>query len=103
MKFRDFIPKGVNLEIFRYAVFVSSPIVFMYYLGRHTHDKLNVPDFWPDPARLNQIPKDRVELKMEIERLRKERLEKKAQRDASAGTNMLSIDDSEDTSASSTD
>ena len=52
----------------------------MLYIGNNTHDKLNIEDFWPDPNRLNQIPKDRVELKLEIERLRQERAERRERR-----------------------
>lgn len=56
----------------------------MLYIGNNTHGKLNVEDFWPDPNRLNQIPKDRVELKKEIERMRLERLERRKRREERA-------------------
>lgn len=75
-----FIPKGPQLEIFKFAVCITSPILLMLYIGNNTHDKLNIEDFWPDPNRLNQIPKDRVELKLEIERLRQERAERRERR-----------------------
>lgn len=78
--FQRFIPKGPQLEIFKFAVCISSPILLMLYIGNNTHDKLNIEDFWPDPNRLNQIPKDRVELKLEIERLRQERAERRERR-----------------------
>lgn len=76
------IPKGPNLEIFKFAVCITSPILLMLYVGNRTHDKLNIEDFWPDPNRLNQIPKDRIELKLEIERLRQERAERRKRREA---------------------
>lgn len=75
-----FIPKGPQLEIFKFAVCISSPILLMLYVGNNTHDKLNIEDFWPDPNRLNQIPKDRVELKLEIQRLKQERMERRQRR-----------------------
>lgn len=74
--FSRFLPTGPNLEVFRFGVYVSMPILLMFYVGSNTHEKLNVVDFWPDPNRLNQIPKDRVELKMELARMREERLAK---------------------------
>lgn len=76
------IPKGPNLEIFKFTVCITSPILLMLYIGNRTHDKLNIEDFWPDPNRLNQIPKDRIELKLEIERLRQERAERRKRREA---------------------
>lgn len=74
---RKFHMQRTTLEITRFAICITSPVLLMFYIGHYTHDKLNVPDFWPDPNRLNQIPKDRVELKKEIERLRQERLARK--------------------------
>lgn len=62
------------------------PLFLMFYIGHNTHDKLNITDFWPDPARLNQIPKDRVELKMEIERMRQERLARKGAKQGQANS-----------------
>lgn len=49
----------------------------MVWVGSDTHRKLNVSNFWPDPARLNYPPKDPVEIKTELERMRQERLEKR--------------------------
>ena len=54
----------------------------MLYVGNNTHDKLNIEDFWPDPNRLNQIPKDRDELKREIERMKRDREEKRKLRES---------------------
>lgn len=50
----------------------------MIWVGVDTHEKLNIPNFQPDPARLNQIPKDPVEIRAEVERMRKARAEKRA-------------------------
>lgn len=63
------------------------PICLMFYIGNNTHERLNVVDFWPDPNRLNQIPKDRVELKLELARMREERLAKKKAAAAAAEAN----------------
>lgn len=49
----------------------------MYYIGTDTDKKLNVPGFWPDPQTLNEIPKERYEIKAELARMKKERLEKR--------------------------
>lgn len=69
------------------------PIVLMFYIGNNTHERLNVVDFWPDPNRLNQIPKDRVELKLELARMREERLAKKQ---AAAAAAAASVNDAAD-------
>ncbi|ANB15007.1 Pet100p [Sugiyamaella lignohabitans] len=49
----------------------------MIYVGTDTHEKLNLPNFWPDPNRLNIPPKDPVEIKAEIARLKAQRLERR--------------------------
>lgn len=56
----------------------------MYYVGLDTDKKLNLPGFWPDPATLNQVPKERHEIKAEIARIRRLRLEKRARLEAKA-------------------
>lgn len=81
MYFRKWIPTGANLEIFRFAVYITAPICLMLYVGSHTHDKLNIEDFWPDPNRLNRIPKDKAELRQEIERMNRERAERRRMRE----------------------
>lgn len=49
----------------------------MYYIGTDTDKKLNVPGFYPDPETLNKIPKEPYEIKAELARMKKERLEKR--------------------------
>lgn len=56
---------------------MSFPIGVMLYVGQNTHQRLNVPNFWPDPERLNNPPKDPIEIKAEIERMRQDRVEKR--------------------------
>lgn len=75
--FKNFKLQGTNLEIMRFAICVSFPIATMIWVGHDTHEKLNIPSFWPDPSRLHQIPKDPEELRAEIARMRQARLEKR--------------------------
>ncbi|KAF5108607.1 hypothetical protein DV453_002200 [Geotrichum candidum] len=75
--FKNIQIQGTNLEIFRFAFCVSFPIATMIWVGVDTHEKLNIPNFRPDPARLNQIPKDPLEIRAEVERMRAERLERR--------------------------
>lgn len=56
----------------------------MYYVGIDTDRKLNSPGYWPDPASLNQIPKEPHEIEAEIARIRKERAERKIRLEAKA-------------------
>ncbi|CCD22515.1 Pet100p NDAI_0A03580 [Naumovozyma dairenensis CBS 421] len=66
-----------QLEIFRFSFCLLAPIGVMYYIGTDTDKKLNVPGFWPDPETLNKIPKEPYEIKAELARMKKERLEKR--------------------------
>lgn len=78
LKYLKSIPvQGINLQLFRYAFYVFSPIGTLIWVGIDTHEKFNVPKFQPDPARLNQIPKDPVEIRAEVERMRAERIERR--------------------------
>lgn len=54
-----------------------TPIAVMYYVGIDADKKFNVPGFWPDPETTNQIPKEPYEIKAELARMKKERLEKR--------------------------
>lgn len=49
----------------------------MIYSGIDSDAKFNLPGFWPDPATLNQIPKERHEIQAEVARIRRERAEKR--------------------------
>lgn len=66
-----------QLEIFRFSFCLLAPVGVMYYIGTDTDKKLNVPGFWPDPESTNQIPKEPYEIKAELARMKKERLEKR--------------------------
>ncbi|QLL34952.1 hypothetical protein HG536_0H03270 [Torulaspora globosa] len=66
-----------QLEIFRFSFCLLAPVAVMYYIGTDTDKKLNVPGFYPDPETLNKIPKEPYEIKAELARMKKERLEKR--------------------------
>lgn len=66
-----------QLEIFRFSFCLLAPVGVMYYIGTDTDKKLNVPGFWPDPETTNKIPKEPYEIKAELARMKKERLEKR--------------------------
>jgi protein PET100 len=56
------------------------PIAVMYYFGTNLDNRFSVPNFWPKENETHKIPFDRDEIKAELERLRKRRLEKRAKR-----------------------
>ncbi|KFA67389.1 hypothetical protein S40285_00231 [Stachybotrys chlorohalonatus IBT 40285] len=72
---------GVNLEVFKFGMYLMFPIGFMYYFGTNLDHRFSVPDFWPKPDECNKIPRDREELEAEYNRivaaskLRRERLQ----------------------------
>lgn len=56
------------------------PIAVMYYFGTNLDNRFSVPDFWPKADETHKIPFDRDEIRAELERLRKQRLERRAKR-----------------------
>lgn len=56
------------------------PIGWMYYFGTNLDSRFSVPDFWPAPDATNKIPFEKDELREELERLRRKRLENRARR-----------------------
>lgn len=70
-----------------------TPICVMYYVGLDTDKKFNMPGFWPDPATLNQIPKEPHEIKAEVARIRRARAEKHLRLEARA--KELGLDEEE--------
>ncbi|CAK7244733.1 MAG: hypothetical protein STHCBS139747_006279 [Sporothrix thermara] len=65
---------GLNLEVFKFGMYVLFPIGIMYYFGTNLDDRFVVPDFWPKPENANRIPTERDEIHAELERLRTRRL-----------------------------
>lgn len=56
------------------------PIAVMYYFGTNLDNRFSVPDFWPKADQTHKIPFERDEIRAELERLRKKRLERRAKR-----------------------
>ncbi|KAH0609846.1 uncharacterized protein H6S33_012392 [Morchella sextelata] len=71
---------GSNLEVFKFGMYIMFPIAVMYYFGTNLDNRFSVPNFWPKENETHKIPFDRDEIKAELERLRKRRLEKRAKR-----------------------
>ncbi len=68
----------------------------MYYVGIDTDKKFNVPGFWPDPETLNKVPKERHEIKAELERMRQARLAKRARLEAKAKELGIDLDNDDE-------
>merc|ERR1712000_209357 len=54
---------GMNLEVFKFGMYVMFPIGIMFYFGTNLDDRFSVPGFWPKPEECNRIPHDREELR----------------------------------------
>ncbi|KAG5420551.1 PET100 [Candida metapsilosis] len=85
-----------QLETAKFGFYLLSPILIMYYVGLDTDKKFNLPGFWPDPATLNQIPKEPYEIQAEVARIRKARAEKRARLEAKARELGITEDDVEE-------
>jgi protein PET100 len=56
------------------------PIAIMYYFGTNLDNRFSVSGFWPKENETHKIPFDKKEIRSELERLRKKRLEMRAAR-----------------------
>ncbi|KAK9783544.1 putative Mannosyltransferase [Seiridium cardinale] len=65
---------GLNLEVFKFGMYVMFPIGIMYYFGTNLDERFAVPDFWPKPEQANKVPLDKDEIHAELQRLRARRL-----------------------------
>lgn len=65
---------GLNLEVFKFGVYVMFPIGIMYYFGTNLDERFTVPNFWPKAEHGHKIPFERDEINKELERLRAQRL-----------------------------
>ncbi|KAI1437768.1 hypothetical protein GGR50DRAFT_699394 [Xylaria sp. CBS 124048] len=65
---------GLNLEVFKFGMYVMFPIGIMFYFGTNLDERFAVPDFWPKPEQANRVPTERNEIQAELERLRHRRL-----------------------------
>ncbi|EHA52672.1 hypothetical protein MCOR27_007375 [Pyricularia oryzae] len=64
----------LNLEVFKFGMYVMFPIGVMFYFGTNLDNRFTVNDFWPKPEQTNKVPTDRDEIRAELERLRTQRL-----------------------------
>lgn len=60
----------------------------MYYFGTNLDSRFSVDGFWPSKAESNQIPTDPDDIRAELERLRRRRLERRARRLAEEARNQ---------------
>ncbi|KAK4204410.1 hypothetical protein QBC40DRAFT_272795 [Triangularia verruculosa] len=65
---------GLNLEVFKFGMYVMFPIGIMYYFGTNLDSRFGVPDFWPKAEHSNKLPFERDEIDAELQRLRAKRL-----------------------------
>lgn len=71
----QFTMGNLNLEVFKFGVYIMFPIAFMYYYGTNLDNRFTTPDFWPSkPEQTNRLPYERDEIKNELERLKEKRL-----------------------------
>ncbi|KAG0239862.1 hypothetical protein BGW41_007442 [Actinomortierella wolfii] len=76
---------GPKLEIFKFGIYIMIPVGFMTYFGAPEFYDKHVKQFrfWPAPEQVNtRVGIDRQELMYELERLKQERLARKAARAA---------------------
>lgn len=52
----------------------------MYYFGTNLDERFAVPDFWPRKEETHRIPFEKDEIRGELERLRRRRLERREKR-----------------------
>ncbi|KAI1000790.1 hypothetical protein K3495_g7409 [Podosphaera aphanis] len=71
---------GLNLEVFKFSMYIMFPIAVMYYYGTNLDNRFSVPGFWPKPEESYKIPFEREEIKAELERLKRKRLELREKR-----------------------
>ncbi|CCG82678.1 Putative uncharacterized protein [Taphrina deformans PYCC 5710] len=75
---------GGNLELFKFGFYVMFPIGSMYYFGSPDFFENYVKNlkFWPDEEKTNRPPVEREDIKSALEELKKDRLARKAAREA---------------------
>ncbi|KAL2263738.1 hypothetical protein VTK26DRAFT_5382 [Humicola hyalothermophila] len=78
---------GLNLEVFKFGMYVMFPIGIMYYFGTNLDNRFAVPDFWPKAEHANKVPLEREEIREELERLRARRLYLRERRLAAEAAN----------------
>lgn len=61
-------------------MYILFPIGIMYYFGTNLDERFAVPDFWPRKEETHRIPFEKDEIRGELERLRRRRLERRERR-----------------------
>ncbi|KAI2642571.1 hypothetical protein GGS21DRAFT_486390 [Xylaria nigripes] len=65
---------GINMEMFRFGMYLMFPIGIMFYFGTNLDARFAVPDFWPKPEQAHRVPLEKDEIHAELQRLRARRL-----------------------------
>lgn len=66
------------LEVFRLALCIAAPIAVMFYVGTDTKEKFANFDYFPDDKNtVTNLPKNKLEIELELTKLKKDRLERR--------------------------
>ncbi|KAL9609436.1 MAG: hypothetical protein Q9167_005791 [Letrouitia subvulpina] len=79
---------GLNLEVFKFGLYIMFPIGLMYYVGVDPGNRFAIPDWWPKADEGHKIPHDPDELKAEVLRMKAQRLEARRRRLEAEGLEM---------------
>jgi len=52
------------------------PIGYMWYFGTNLEERFSVPGFWPTQEQSHKIPYEKEEIRAEVERIRREIMER---------------------------
>lgn len=65
----------------KFAIYLSFPIGWMYYFGTNLDSRFHVPDFWPSQEQSHRIPKEKSEIRAEVQRIQREVRERRELRE----------------------
>lgn len=66
------------LEVFRLALCIAAPIAVMFYVGTDAKEKFANFDYFPDDKHtVTNLPKNKLEIELELTKLKKDRLERR--------------------------
>jgi len=93
--------QGTNLEIFKFGMYLSFPIGYMYYFGTNLENRFSVPGFWPSQEQSHKIPYEREEIRAEVERIQQDIKGREVERrrrteDALSGAKLAFRDQTDD-------
>ncbi|CAI4219516.1 unnamed protein product [Parascedosporium putredinis] len=60
---------GLNLEVFKFGMYLLFPIGIMYHFGTNLDSRFAVEGFWPKPEETNKVPHSKEEIKAEYEKI----------------------------------